>query len=124
VLSGFIENFMDVKPKGLIRLVGHLGDSIKQTVTIVPSDKYPFQITEIKADNGQNIKFEMSGPEPDQNRYILTIENTKTTQGRYFDSLVLKTTNTLKPEFSMRIFGDIRPPKNPEVKPDVKKDTN
>jgi hypothetical protein len=97
-----------------------LGDSIKQTVTIVPSEKYQFQITEVKADNGQNIKFELSRPDPGQNRYILTIENTKTDQGRYFDSLVLKTTNTLKPEFSLRIFGDIRPPKTPEVK----KDTN
>jgi len=116
IISGYIETFADIKPRGLVRLIGHLGDPIKQTVTIVPSEKYPFDITGINAEKGQNIKFELFRPEPGQNRYAVTVENIKNTQGRYFDSLVVKTNNALRPEFNLRIFGDIRPPKQTEEK--------
>lgn len=94
-----------------MRLTGNIGKPIKKTVTIIPEKKYPFKITEIKALKGEDIKFEMQETETDQPQYVLTVENIKTQQGRYFDTLTLKTTSDVQPEILIRIFGDIRDPK-------------
>ena len=111
MISGFVEKIVDIQPKGLVRLLGNTGTSIKKTITIIPEKKYPFKITEAKALKGEDIKFEFKEIESDRIQYQLTVENIKATQGRYFDTISLKTTSTLMPEISMRIFGDIRDPK-------------
>jgi len=38
----------------------------------------------------------------------LTIENTKDTEGRYFDTIRLTTDNKVKQEIGVWVFGDIK----------------
>jgi hypothetical protein len=111
MISGSVEKFAEIQPKGLVRLSGNVGKSVKKTITIIPDKKYPFKITDIKALKGENIKFEFKETESDQTRYLIIVENIKPEQGRYFDTLTLKTTSDIRPEISLRIFGDIRAPK-------------
>ena len=110
-IAGEVERFAQIQPKGLVKLTGNIGKPIKKTITITPEEKYPFKIKEIKALKGKDIKVEMRETETDQHRYLITVENTKTEQGRYFDTLTLTTTSDIRPEITIRIFGDIRDPK-------------
>ncbi len=98
-------------PKGQVRLIGDADSKIKRTVTIVPEKKYPFKIKEVTAQKGKDIKFELTEKKSALNGedgYVLTVENLKKNEGRYFDTLILKTNSTIRPEISIRVFGDIR----------------
>jgi len=84
-------------------------------VTILPEKKYPFHIVEAKAEKGAFIKFELKEldrkPEP---MYKLTVENTKKTEGRYFDTIRLKTDSKVQQEIAIWVFGDIKDPNKKE----------
>lgn len=114
-----MEKFADILPKGQIRLIGDPDSDIKRSVTISPTEKYPFEITGVKAQKGKDIKFELTEKKSaaaDEKGYVLTVENLKKNEGRYFDTLILKTTSTIRPEISIRVFGDIRKKKE-QTKP-------
>jgi hypothetical protein len=111
-----VEKFADILPKGQVRLIGDMDSEIKRSVTITPVEKYPFTITEVKARKGKDIKFELTekeSPAAGKTGYVLTVENLKKSEGRYFDTLILKTTSTIRPQISIRVFGDIRKKKEP-----------
>lgn len=114
-----MEKFAEILPRGQVRLIGDTQSDIKRSVTITPEKKYPFKITGVTAQNGKDIKFELSEKKSMPNGgdgYVLTVENLKKDEGRYFDTLVIKTTSTVKPEISIRVFGDIRKKKE-QAKP-------
>ena len=111
-ISGKIEKFATILPAS-VRLSGPLGKPIVGEVKIVPQEKYPFSVTEAKALDGKNILFKLDEMtnQPEKG-YVLHIENAKKDAGRYRDTIVLKTTNKLKPELEIRIYGNIFAPKS------------
>ena len=109
-ISGDVERFATIKPRH-VRLFGNAGDTITQTVTIVPEKKYPFKILETKARAGQFIKYELKSEEgPAGTQYKLVIENTRQEKGRYMDSILLKTDSSIRPQLRVNVFGLIRDP--------------
>jgi hypothetical protein len=107
-LTGEVISAADVNPK-VARLVGQAGDAIQIDVTITPPAINKFDITDVKAKDGANIRFKMEKKtKPDPQRFILHISNIKPDPGRYFDKITLTTTSTLSPEISIRVFGIIR----------------
>jgi len=77
-------------------------------VTIIPGKKYPFQITDTKAEKGKNIQFELKQiTRENRPAYLLTVENTKKTKGRYRDKIRLYTDSTIRPQISIWVFGHI-----------------
>jgi hypothetical protein len=42
--------------------------------------------------------------------YKLTVENAKDTEGRYFDTIQLKTDSKVQQEIKIWVFGDIKDP--------------
>jgi len=67
-----------IKPPGTVMLRGYAGETIKASVTIVPKDKYPFSITEVKPRDGKNIKCDLKEVEESGKKiYVLTVENLK-----------------------------------------------
>ena len=107
-LTGEIISAADVNPK-IARLVGPAGDAIQTDITITPPAINKFDITGMKAKDGTNIRFKMEKKvKSDPKHFILHISNIKPDPGRYFDKITLKTTSTLSPEISIRVFGIIR----------------
>lgn len=115
-MFGFVEKFVDIRPKR-VRLYGVLGDPLRTTVSITPGQKYPFKIVDARARNGKYIKFDLEELKNSSvSKYILTIENTRQTAGRYTDVIYLKTDSTIRPSISVYVMGHIVAPKQSKKK--------
>jgi hypothetical protein len=109
-LIGDVIPAADIDPKAA-RLMGTAGGKIQADVTIVPPKDNLFEITDVEAEEGGNIRFHLEKMTDKVNRkFILHVENIKPDPGRYFDKIVLKTTSAISPELYIRVFGIIRDP--------------
>jgi hypothetical protein len=107
-IQGDVQAVAEVQPR-YVNLRGFVGEEIKRTVRIVPEPKFRFRILEVKARRGDNIRFELTedGSEADPG-YTLTVENAKTDEGRYQDTLTLLTDSSIKPRIDISVFGYLR----------------
>ena len=96
-----------IKPMRLT-LKGSPGETVKGSVNIIPNDKYPFSITEVKPRDGKNIRCDLKEVEESGKKiYVLTVENLKKEKGRYFDIINLKTDSTYLPEIRISVSAGI-----------------
>ena len=108
VISGQVEKFVTIRPRG-INLRGYSGDSIKASVSLIPEKKYPFKILKVSAKDGKNIKFQLEEVELSANgAYELKVENLKQDTGRYYDTIILETDSKIRPQLSIRVYGNLR----------------
>ena len=106
-VTGFVEKFADISPERLM-LSGTAGKPIKEQVTIIPKAKYPFKILSARARQGEYIKFHLTEVKRSNAMgYVLTVENLKQEKGIYFDAILLKTNNKLRPEIPINVLGNI-----------------
>jgi hypothetical protein len=111
VITGQVEKFVTIQPRH-VNLRGYTGDSIKASVSLIPEKKYPFKILKVSAKDGRNIKFELAEAEPSKDgAYELKVENLKQENGRYFDTIILETDSKIRPQLSVRVYGNLRPRK-------------
>jgi hypothetical protein len=116
IIEGDVDSFATITPPYL-RLSGNAGEKITSKVIILPSEKYPFKILEVKALNGINIDFYLEkNQKGDKHGYTLTVENLLKQQGRYFDTVQLKTDSKVKSLLTVKIYGNIF------EKPDARKE--
>lgn len=105
-MSGKVEKFVTVLPR-IVRLVGAVGQPMKQIVSIIPEKKYPFKIVEAKTEQGKNIRFKLEehlqAPNP---RYVLSVEDISNQKGRYYDVIHLKTDSNIRPSIDIRVYGN------------------
>jgi hypothetical protein len=107
-ITGQVDNFVTISPN-YVRLQGFEGEPIKESVRIIPEEKYPFKVLNVKAQNGENIGFQLQEvKESNTTQYLLTVENRKNDQGRYVDSIILETDSSIRPELDVRVFGYVR----------------
>jgi len=112
VISGAVEKFVTIRPQH-INLRGYAGDSVKALVSIIPEKQYPFKILKVNAKDGSNIKFELEEAELSANgAYVLKVENLKQDTGRFYDTIILETDSKIQPQLSVRVYGNLRPPKS------------
>jgi len=112
VISGQVEKFVTIRPKH-VNLRGYTGDTIKASVSLIPEKKYPFKILKVSAKDGNNIKFQLKEVELSANgAYELKVENLKQDTGRYFDTIILETDSTIRPQLNVRVYGNLRPRKS------------
>ena len=96
-----------IKPRRLT-LRGSAKEQVKGSVKIIPNDKYPFSITEVKPRDGKNIKYDLKEMEESGKKvYVLTVENLKKEKGRYYDTINLKTDNKHLPEIRISVSAGI-----------------
>ncbi|HDZ90797.1 MAG TPA: DUF1573 domain-containing protein [Deltaproteobacteria bacterium] len=96
-----------IKPRRLV-LTGRAGETIKGSVKIIPTGKYPFSITGVKPRDGKNIKCGIrEAQESEKKIYILTVENLKKEKGRYYDTISLKTDCKYQPEIRVGLTARI-----------------
>jgi hypothetical protein len=112
VISGQVEKFVTIRPKH-VNLRGYTGDTIKASVSLIPEKKYPFKILNVRARDGNHIKFELDEVTSSANgSYALKVENLKQDAGRYFDTIILETDSKIRPQLSVRVYGNLRPRKS------------
>jgi hypothetical protein len=103
-----VEKFATVIPRA-VNLRGFVGDTIKKSVTIIPEKKYDFKITKSHARNGKYINFQLEQVKgAERTEYALTIENLRTDPGRYSDVIILETDSEIRPNLSVRVYGNLR----------------
>jgi hypothetical protein len=113
-VAGSVEVFADIHPERII-LRGKSGQPMRQELVVKPRASYPFKVTEISAKNGVNIQYEMKEQEtPEGKSYVVTVENTKTSPGKYYDTLFLSTDNPLKPKIPIHVYGTVATGPKPE----------
>ena len=106
-MAGNVEQFADIHPERII-LRGYGGQPIRQELVVTPKASFPFKVTGVKAKNGTNIRFEMHTQDaPEGKSYVISVENTKTTPGKYYDTLLLSTDSKLKPTLPIHVYGTI-----------------
>ncbi len=113
-IEGNVERFVDISPARL-RMTGQAGDEVSGTVTIVPTEKYPFRILEAKPQKDGNIRVEVS-EEKDKKGYMLTVFNLKQEQARYYDTIIVKTDSKIRPELTISVYCNLA------AKPQAKSD--
>ena len=102
--------FVDLKPK-YVRLTGYSGSQVSVPVTIVPTAKYPFKITDVTSRGNAFIKYTLTERKANQGSgYTLLIENIKNEKGRYMDLLTLTTDSQIQPKITIRVYGNILEP--------------
>jgi hypothetical protein len=112
VITGKVESFATIRPKH-INLRGYAGDSLTAKVSITPATQYPFKILKVSAKDGKNIKFRLDEVQGSANgAYELQVENLKQDTGRYIDMIFLDTDSKVRPQLSIRVYGNLRPPKS------------
>jgi len=100
-----------------VRLSGPANKQIKQSVHIIPRKKYPFKIIGARARMGKDIRYRYDvHKSAEGDGYLLTIENSKETKGRYYDSIHLKTDSKIFPEIVINVYGSITANENTEKK--------
>ena len=108
IMTGEVISPADVNPK-VARLVGQAGNPIQTDVIITPPAINIFDIIDVKAKDGTNIRFKLEKKaKSDPQQFILHITNLKPGPGRYFDKITLTTTSTISPKIDIRVFGIIR----------------
>jgi hypothetical protein len=106
-VAGAVEVFADIHPERII-LRGNSGQPMRQELVVTPRAGYPFKVTEVSAKNGVNIAYTMREQEaPEGKSYIVSVENTKTSPGKYYDTLLLSTDSPLKPKIPIHVYGTI-----------------
>ena len=107
-VRGKVEMFAHFTSRSLV-LRGRVGDKIVSEVVINQRPEYRFKIINVTARNGRDIKYhveQMIGTNPAV--YTLTVENRKTTPGRYFDTIYLQTDNSIHPKIGINVTGIIQ----------------
>jgi len=126
-ISGQVEKFVTIQPM-MASMIGFSSEPIESKVRIIPEEKYPFKILEVKAEKGGHIAYKLEEktfsepPEPgkpkseepeaekpkiEKSGYELTVENIKKDPGRYRDFIYLKTDSEVRPEIVIKVFGNI-----------------
>ena len=108
-ITGEVKTFATIIPKSVF-LSGEVGEELSQTVQIIPETDQPFNILKISALSGSDIRQELKETEKSGKKiYELTIENTKTTEGRYFDTITIITDKSDQTVLTIHVRGNIKP---------------
>ena len=101
-LSAKVNQFATYPKK--IDLYGMVGNQISKTVEIIPNEKFPFTIESSKVHPGTSISAKVDS---NDKGYLITVTNTRTAPGRYWEKLILKTNSKIKPEITIPVYGTL-----------------
>ncbi len=112
IITGQVEKFVTISPRH-VNLRGTAGDAIKAKVTLIPEEKYPFKILNVRAKSGKYIKFQLEEVRQSDNiGYEIRVENLKKDAGRYYDTIIVNTDSKIRPHLDVRVYGYLRPRKS------------
>jgi hypothetical protein len=107
-MRGKVDVFANFSDRAIV-LKGAAGEKIVSYLQIHERRAYPFKVLKVTARNGRDIKFQVKQLEgADPAIYKLTVENKKSTPGRYFDTIFLQTDSSVHPMININVTGIIQ----------------
>ena len=111
-IRGKVEKIADISSES-VHLNGAPDEDISTIITIIPSEKYNFNILSCKVSNGENISVDFKkqtseNDMPEKPGWEIHIKNIRKTPGRYYEAIYLATDFKLIPKLTIRVFGNIR----------------
>lgn len=107
-LQGKVQLFATIEPNR-VNLSGVLGETISQTVTIIPKTEVPFKILQVNAMKGLDFTHDLKETEVNGKKaYALTVVNKKETEGRYYDKLIILTDRSDHQPIIIIVSGEVR----------------
>ena len=113
-ISGKVEKIADISSESL-HMEGSVDEDLEKIVTIIPSDKYKFEILSLRISSGENVDVELKKKTLEDNGIEKTIwevyiKNIRKTPGRYYEAIYLTTDFKLQSQLTIRVFGNIKQP--------------
>jgi hypothetical protein len=116
-LKGKVQLFATIEPSR-VNLKGNLGETISQTVTIIPETEVPFKILQVNAMKGLDYTHDLKETEIEGKKaYALTVVNKKETEGRYYDKLIILTDRSDHQPIIIIVSGEVRKPGTENAEP-------
>ncbi len=108
-VTGKVTAYLAVSPR-YVRFIGRGDQPLSQTVKITPLDGHPFTIKAVKAQQGQNLRFDLKplGKDPAKSGYELVVENTMKAAGNYRDMITIQTDSKEKPSVTIPVYARIQ----------------
>jgi hypothetical protein len=107
-VTGKVETVYTMTPK-VAKLEGNAGDKIGVSVTVIPEPNYPFKVLTSQAKSGEFIQFRVEEILLEgRPAFRLQINNKRTEEGRYFDSISLTTDSQAASTIRVGVFGHIK----------------
>ena len=107
MVIGMVEVFAQIQPK-ILSFTGKTGESATGVAIIVPRPDHPFEVKNIRARNGQDIRFNIDKTtRAGQAVYQLTVTGSRQTPGRISDVIYLETDSKIRPTLQVPVFGTI-----------------
>ena len=101
-VTGMVEQVAKIDPKS-VNMYGKPGEILEQTVTITPSQKYPFSIKSMQQLPGSKVDAELIKPEKGKGPWQVKISGMAPTVTKLYDNIVLKTDSKYTPVLYIRI---------------------
>lgn len=115
-VSGNVKRFATITPSKVL-LRGNVGEPLSQTVSIIPGENEAFKILQANSLKGGDFKFRLEEKEIEGKKaYSLTVENTRKTEGRYFDKIFMITDRTDQEPLSIIVSGNLTSPQDMKAK--------
>ncbi|MCP4024222.1 MAG: hypothetical protein GY729_20445 [Desulfobacteraceae bacterium] len=111
VFTGKVESVAKITPK-IVRLNGVPGDKLEKIVTIMPSDKYTFDIKSLAQRHNQKIKASLIDPESDGKPWQVRIKASSKIADDLYDVVTLATDSKYKPLITIRVYAIFTDKKN------------
>ena len=103
-MTGKVEAVVTIFPKN-VSLKGAPGQTLKATVTISPSQNYPFSILEMTQRFEDKIKAKLVQPTSADSNWQIQITSTSEKTDDVYDVITLKTDSKLKPKLVIRVYA-------------------
>ena len=113
-LSCFVKDYISIKPNNRFNLTGYEGDELNQKLTITATEGQEFDITEVKTDLTDKIKYKLETVQKGK-EYTLEVTSLTKEEGFARGQIEMKTTSQKKPSIIFPVFVKIQ--SEVEVKP-------
>ncbi len=108
-VRGKIEHYVILKPRA-INFWGTADRKLARKVEIIPGKEIKLLIKKIRSTILNEVKYKLNAGKK-EGEYLLTVENIRTTHGRYYGKIIMETNLKEKPELILKVYGNIRKPK-------------
>lgn len=115
VVRGRVEKVADIKPVSVF-MDGKPGEKLEAVVTITPSDKFTFTISEVTKQYNTGIDATLVPPEKGEKAWKLVVKSTSDKADDLYEVLTLETDSEYLPSIAIRayaIFDDRAEPEDP-----------
>jgi len=108
VVTGPVEKFVTITPK-TINITGEEGQEITGMANLIPEEKFPFKVTDVKLNKGTNLSLQWNEDKKDgKSVYTVQVTSAKEASGNFYDKVVLTTDSDIKPEITVWVSVRIK----------------